>query len=71
MTTERVIVIDFGAGKATGIADYELDFSTGDLWQTREHLTPDKLKAIGKSITEQTVYEYYLKVLKKGKKMLL
>lgn len=69
METTRCIVIDFGAGKASGIADYEIDYNTGEIWQTREaHLTPENLKAIGKSITEPTIYEFYLDVLKKGKK---
>ena len=69
MPTTRVIVIDFGAGKASGIADYEIDFTTGDLWQTREkHITPEYAKSIGTEITDDLIWEEYLKILKDGKK---
>lgn len=69
LETKRVIAIDFGAGKASGIADYELDYETGDVWQTREkHITPQYAKSIGTEITDDLIYEEYLKILKDGKK---
>lgn len=69
LDTTRVITIDFGAGKASGIADYEIDFTTGDVWQTREKLiTPEYAKSIGTQITDDLVWEEYLKILKDGKK---
>lgn len=67
--TRRVITIDFGAGKASGIADYEIDFTTGTIWQTRErHITPESAKAMGRTITDELIYDIYLEVLKEGKK---
>jgi len=69
LDTKRVIVIDFGAGKASGIADYEYDFTSGDWWQTREkHITPEYAKSIGTEITDDLIYEEWLKILKDGKK---
>lgn len=69
LDTTRVITIDFGAGKASGIADYEIDFTTGDVWQTREKLiTPEYAKSIGTQITDDLIWEEYLKILKDGKK---
>jgi hypothetical protein len=69
LKTTRVITIDFGAGKASGIADYEIDFTTGDVWQTREKLiTPEYAKSLGTQITDDLVWEEYLNILKDGKK---
>lgn len=69
LDTKRYIVIDFGAGKASGIADYEVDFATGTVWQTREkHITPEYAKEIGRTITDELIWDEYLKVLKDGKK---
>ena len=69
LDTTRCITIDFGAGKASGIADYEIDYKTGDVWQTREkHITPEYAKSIGTEITDDLIFEEYLKMLKAGKK---
>lgn len=69
LDTKRYIVIDFGAGKASGIADYECDLDTGAVWQTREkHITPEYAKSIGRTITDELIYDEFLKMLKDGKK---
>lgn len=69
LDTTRVITIDFGAGKASGIGDFEIDFKTGDVWQTREKLiTPEYAKSIGTEITDDLIWQEYLTILKDGKK---
>ncbi len=69
LDTKRYIVIDFGAGKASGIADYEVDLSVGAVWQTREkNITPEYAKSIGRTITDELIYDEFLKMLKEGKK---
>lgn len=69
LDTERIISIDFGAGIASYIGDYELNWATGLIVQTREtHITPEYAIMLGKHITEDFIYQEYLKILKAGKK---
>ena len=69
LDTERIISIDFGAGVASYIGDYEINWDTGLVVQTREtHITPEYAQMLGRTITEDFVYKEYLKILKAGKK---
>ncbi len=69
LDTTRTITIDFGAGKASYIGDFEIDFESGTIWQTREkNITPEYAKNINRRITHELIYDEYLEILKDGKK---
>ena len=69
LDTTRTITIDFGAGKASYIGDFEIDFESGTIWQTREkNITPEYAKNINRRITHELIYDEYLEILKDGKR---
>lgn len=69
LKTERYLVIDFGAGIASYIGDYEVNFETGEVVQTREaHITPEYAQSLNTTITDDLIYDEWLRLLKQGKK---